>query len=337
MMATRSLLRSMVIGLILLVSVVPCRSRAVHSPLDLQRGMPRQLPDAVTVALSLQGGAKATSRKNAKSTAISKQEVQVQVQASPRTRNAAIVVGTGMTSYLLWVYRARWMGLFDKEKLLEKTLGILHHLDEQPKHISYSLYMLGMAVWEALGLSTIPVETASGMVFGWAGLYLSAIGKLAGAVVAFCLARYGVLAAFIQEKLSKNQVLKLLEDSAASNPLRVAFLVKLSCFPETLKNYGSSLLLPIRLWMFTFATMVHGWTFSALWTYLGVDTAMRLKDPSIPVDGKLQILLTMAIVNGVVVSPLAMAFGIKTLKKQTQQVTTSEKKKGLLRRLKKEI
>jgi hypothetical protein len=204
MFAATSFRSMIVMGFMLLISVAPCSSRAVHSPLAFHRGTAGTLPEqALTVALSLQGGAKFTPKKvtASKSSAVSKQAVGGTVSPA-RVKNAVIVIGTGLTSYLLWVYRASWMGLFDKEKLLEKTLKALHHLDEQPKHISYSLYILGMALWEALGLSTIPVETASGMVFGWTGFYLSAIGKLAGAVVAFCLARYGILAAFIQEKLS---------------------------------------------------------------------------------------------------------------------------------------
>jgi len=206
------------------------------------------------------------------------------------------------------------MGLFDKKKLLDQTLEMLNHLDQQPKAISYTTYMLAMAVWEAVGLSTIPIETASGMVFGWPGFYLSASGKLLGAIVAFSLARYSSMATWIQEKLSTNEYLSLMEDSAAANPLQVAFLMKLSCFPETIKNYGSALLFPIRLWMFVAATVAHGWTFSALWTYLGVDAAKRLEVTSLPVDQTLQFLLSLALINGILVSPLAMAYWLKTLR-----------------------
>lgn len=282
------------------------------------------------VALSLQGGATKATPKTKKQVIVSSKNKKKEVVSKPvvTSKNVVMIAATAMTSYGLWVSRTSWMGFFNKEKLLTKTLEILHHLDSKPKVISYSVYMLGMAIWEALGLSTIPVETASGMVFGWTGFYLSAIGKLLGAVIAFCLARYGVLAAFIHEKLSKNHVLKLLEDSAESHPFRVAVLMKLSCFPETIKNYGSALLQPIRLWMFTIATVAHGWTFSALWTYLGVDTAMRLVDSELAADGKLQILLTLALINGVVVSPLAMGFWLKSLK----QPTTGQDVKKRLKR-----
>lgn len=320
-------MRTVLVVLTLLLSLVSCHSRAIHSRLDSQRRTntkPTALT-AATIALSLQGGAKAVSPKIKH---VPKQENQ---NISTRTtKNAAIFVGTAMTSYMLWVYRSTWTTFFNKEKLLAKALEILNHLNEQPKTISYTVYMLGMAVWEALGLSTIPVETASGMVFGWNGLYLSAIGKLIGAVAAFCLARYGILAAFIQKKLSTNEVLKLLDDSAQAHPLRVTIMLKLSCFPETIKNYGAALLFPIRLWMFTLATVVHGWTFTALWTYLGVDTAKRLQDSTFPVDGKLQTLLFLALINGIVVSPLAMALwlkGLRTPKQAAVESKTSRKSK----------
>jgi uncharacterized membrane protein YdjX (TVP38/TMEM64 family) len=218
------------------------------------------------------------------------------------------------TCYLLWAFRDKWLGLFNKEKLQSKTLDILHGLNDMPKYYSYSLYMIGMAFWETLGLSTIPVETAAGMVFGWTGFILSASGKLAGAIIAFGLGRYGMFANWIQNKLSSNSFLQLVRDSTDSNPLLVSFLLKCSCFPETVKNYGSAILNPIKLWMFIFTAAVHGWTFSALWTYLGVDAAARLENSSLPADRRLELLLAAALVNGVVVSPLAMAYWVKSLK-----------------------
>jgi uncharacterized membrane protein YdjX (TVP38/TMEM64 family) len=247
--------------------------------------------------------------------------------AFPTKKTTAIILVAAMTaSYVYWKKSPpKWLELFNKKKLLDSTLKMLKQLDEQPKAVSYTTYILGMAVWETLGLSTIPIETASGMVFGWPGFVLSAVGKLLGAVLAFCLARHSSLASWIQKKLSTNEVLNLLEDSAASHPLRVAFLMKLSCFPETIKNYGSALLFPIQLWMFVLATVVHGGTFSALWTYTGVDMAKRLDMASLPTDQTLQFLLTLALINGFLVSPLAMAYWIKSVRATKQHKTTKSR------------
>ena len=212
-----------------------------------------------------------------------------------------------------WVFRETLAEVFDKKKLQDKTLEILKALDALPKHQSYSIYIMGMACWEMLGMSTIPVETAAGMIFGWRGALLSGGGKLLGAIIAFCIGRFGILADWIQSTLAKNSFLNLVKEETESKPFQVALLLKFSCFPETIKNYGSAFLFPIRLWMFMSATIVHGWTFSALWTYLGVDTAKRLVDPSLPADARLQLLILLSIINGIFVSPGLMVYWIRDL------------------------
>jgi len=81
--------------------------------------------------------------------------------------------------------------------------------------------------------------------------------------------------------------------------------------------------------MFILGTAVHGCTFTALWTYLGVDTAARLKDAEglLPPDQRLKLLLTLAVINGIVVSPLSMVYWMRTLK-QKQNNTMKAKARG---------
>jgi uncharacterized membrane protein YdjX (TVP38/TMEM64 family) len=231
------------------------------------------------------------------------------------------------TLFLLWTYREKWIGFFNKEQLQAKTLEILEELNAMPKAYSYSAYVSGMAFWELIGASTIPVETAAGMVFGWKGFLLSSSGKLLGAIIAFVIGRYGILANWIQDKLSTNWFLQLVRASTDENPLLVAFLLKCSSFPETVKNYGSAILSPIKLWMFVVATTIHGFTFSALWTYLGVDAAARLENADLPADRRLEFLLGAALVNGIVVSPLVMAYWIKSLKAHQASLKAHQAKK----------
>mmetsp|Transcript_117111 Transcript_117111/g.239577 ORF Transcript_117111/g.239577 Transcript_117111/m.239577 type:complete len:85 (-) Transcript_117111:90-344(-) len=78
------------------------------------------------------------------------------------------------------------------------------------------------------------------------------------------------------------------------------------------------MLKPIRWWMFVLGTVVHGLTFTALWTYLGVDTAARLKDTQglLPPDQLLKTLLSIALINGAVVSPLSMVYWMRTLRQK---------------------
>jgi uncharacterized membrane protein YdjX (TVP38/TMEM64 family) len=232
-----------------------------------------------------------------------------------------------------------------------------------------------MAVWEFCGLTTIPVETAAAMVFGWTALAVSLAGKMLGALSAFCLGRFW-LADIVRAKLMNSssssdtdgtgkssspwQVLWASpEDANASSskgttgtgstttaavtisPLQTALLMKFSCFPEAMKNFGCSLLLPVQLWMFVLATAVHGGCYTALWTWLGVDTAKRLQHHHasvssvsvssvsqsqivlLPANVPLQVTLVFAGVIGVVVSPLLMAWWLRTLKRQADALTTA--------------
>lgn len=244
-------------------------------------------------------------------------------QPTKRIKRATTVVATALVAYGLWHYRETLASLLNKERLQQSAVQTLHRLNDLPRVSSYTAYILGMALWESVGLSTIPVETASGMVFGWPnGFWLNAVGKLLGACIAFGMGRGGILAATIEQQFAQNSFLKLVRSSTEDNPLLVAFLMKFSCLPETIKNFGSALLQPIRWWMFIMATIIHGWMFSALWTYLGVDTAARIEDVEglLPPDRTLQTLLTLALTNGIVVSPLSMVYWVRSLqRKQAQQ------------------
>jgi hypothetical protein len=128
--------------------------------------------------------------------------------------------------------------------------------------------------------------------------------------------------------------------------------MKFSCFPEAVKNFGSGSLLPVmKMWMFVAATVVHhGGSYTALWTWLGVDTAQRLQYsgssasnssssisvnlgsvtsnnmPMLPImpmpaNVPLNVALVVAGVSGVVVSPLLMAWWLRTLKRQADALT----------------
>ena len=232
-----------------------------------------------------------------------------------KVKIAVASVAIVMALSFAWVFRETLSRIFNKQRVQDKTLEILRRLDQLPKLQSYSIYMFGMALWEACGLATIPVETAAGMIFGWKGFVLSATGKVIGAASAFVVGRHSFLASWVKAKLSQNKFLQLVEESADHHPLKTAILMKLSCFPETIKNYGLAVLFPVRLWMFTVVTMVHGGTFSALWTYLGVDTAKRLANPdlNLPADNVLRILLLLSLINGVAISPLAMGYWVREL------------------------
>ena len=258
-----------------------------------------------------------------------------------RRQSQQILVGILVTVLALAVYSYReiLLPLMDKQRIQEATLQILRGL-LQPTTApdgsttttvswqSLGIYTAGMAAWEFFGLTTIPVETAAGMVFGFPLAFgASAAGKLAGAVAAFGTGRS--CSGAVRRKLDQgNSPWRVLwtppnaSNNSSSNsnnsrqsPLATAFLMKFSCFPEAVKNFGSSLL-PVQTWMFILATVVHGFTFTALWTWLGVDAAARLQDSSLPVNAGLNVALVVAAIVGVGLSPLLMAWWLRELKRQ---------------------
>lgn len=162
-------------------------------------------------------------------------------------------VASFMLVSVVYAKREALAPLLDKHYIQEKTLAILGQLQDRPG--SLYLYMLGMAAWELLGLSTIPVETAAGMVFGFRrGFLASGSGKLLGACTAFALGRYG-LAQRVRTKLDQNPLWKTLDRSTdVHSPMKVALLMKFSCFPELIKNCGSSCLTAVSFGTFTLAT-----------------------------------------------------------------------------------
>ena len=232
--------------------------------------------------------------------------------------------------YALFLQRHVWLPLVtNKQVLQDKTLSLLNQLkpssdDDHPAAWlrSLAVYALGMASWELLGLTTIPVETGAGMVFGFRSAAVSSLlGKLCGAGAAYALGR-----TVLQERVSAHPAFRestlfpLLNSTDADSPaLRTAFLLKFSCFPELVKNLGSSLIPAVQPWMFVLATLVHGGTFTLVWTWLGVDTAARLANEALPPNRALQVTLGAAAVVGLVLTPLVMAWWVRDLHRQAAE------------------
>ena len=80
-----------------------------------------------------------------------------------------VIVSFGIL-YGIWYYRKPLFSVFNKQKLQDYTLHTLQKLNDLPYLYSRLVYTIGMIVWECLGMSTIPVETAAGMVFGWSAV-----------------------------------------------------------------------------------------------------------------------------------------------------------------------
>ncbi|GKY99114.1 hypothetical protein MPSEU_000866900 [Mayamaea pseudoterrestris] len=274
---------------------------------------------------------------------------------------------------LLYMIKINFGHYLSPTYLQAKTIQILRNLqpsDPNDQWKALVVYSLGMACWELLGLSTIPVETAAAMVLGWNALLASALGKLLGALAAYGLGR-SVLREWATQKLSNNAFFQQLQDSHhhggavvatkrpltlrlhspppptlpddgldfLRTPLATAFLMKFSCFPEFFKNFGSALLAPVTLQRFVLVTVLHGWSYTALWTLLGVDSAKRIEASQfmLPAPARNYVLsscLGLSFVVGFVVSPALMAWWIRDLKTRsalqagTARVTRTNSARG---------
>ena len=282
-------------------------------------------------------------------------------------RLQVITIVSGFITMAIY-YRHYWMPiLLDKKQLQQTAVQTLEKLRPPPNAPwwifvqSHALYALGMTFWELVGLSTIPVETAAGMVFGWPwGAVASAMGKLCGASLAFWIGQ-GQLRTYVQTKVQHNPLCQLLAESHAHpqqqqqqtqqppnrqqqeqqqrwhHPLQTALLMKFSCFPETIKNFGTAALLPtVHYGWFLLATAFHGIMFTMLWTWLGVETSQSLgasttttattaatkaagastSAVTATTSRGLQLALTFTLFLGLVVSPASMAWWIRDLRRQ---------------------
>lgn len=265
-------------------------------------------------------------------TTLTKTSSSVPVQKSTRTlwaMGSLIVI-----SMLLFQQRAFWLPLVNKDLILQRTLELLEPL--QSNRLGWLYYSVGLALWEFCGLSTIPVETAAGMVLGWKAVGASLLGKFTGAMIAFGIGRCW-LYQHIATQLQHNELFQLINQASSSatatattgtlhphSPLLTAFLMKFSCFPEMVKNFGSSLLPVIQLWMFATATLLHGGIFTVLWTWLGQQSTAG----AAATGSSTTIALSIAAFMGLVVTPIVMGWWIRDLKRWAEINHTSSEKGG---------
>lgn len=254
-----------------------------------------------------------------------------------------LVLGS-FTVAVLYRERHVWQPWMNRERIQHETLQLLqrfqcHDASGPPSsscnsYLPLMAYGAGMAVWEALGLTTIPVETAAGMVFGWQAFWPSALGKLAGALLAFSIGRT-VWHDFVQQRFaassssSSNFLALVLRHRAAMGPWATALLMKFSMFPEFLKNVGTAAFFPhVTAGHFVVATMFHGWLFTAVWTVVGMETATEVVQPqqhAVP-PVVLRFVIPTVLAFGMGLPPLLMAWWARTLhqKEKVQALLLSQ-------------
>lgn len=173
--------------------------------------------------------------------------------------------------------------------------------------VTYAILFL---LWEmTLGITT-PVETAAGMAFGIkGGILASGAGKILGCWLTFVLARYAFADA-VREKVKDNELLGLMEESIRETPLKVALLCRFSPLPELVKNAGMGVM-PVPNAAFLTSILLHGFSFTCLWTCMGAETARVLR--GLPPSRALKLLLTGATWIGFG-APVLIGLWIKSLK-----------------------
>jgi Uncharacterized conserved protein len=188
------------------------------------------------------------------------------------------------------------------------------------------IYTLAFILWELTVGVTTPVETAAGMAFGLKnGLIANAVGKTSGAILAFLLGRH-VLKGFVQKKLEGNELMELVQDSIAKNPIKVALIWRLSFLPEQVKNFGLAVL-PVKTWHFIAAIMIHGLPFTLLWTFLGNEMGLIVRGVMDSPSRLLKMLLAGVYVFGFFISPTMVGLWIKSLRDEKMKKEKNMKQK----------
>jgi uncharacterized membrane protein YdjX (TVP38/TMEM64 family) len=171
-------------------------------------------------------------------------------------------------------------------------------------------YTVAFLAWEMTFGMTTPVETTAGIAFGAVpAIVASGSAKFAGALLTFLLARYRFKER-VQEKMEGNELLELMEESVQETPFRVALLCRFAPLPEFVKNAGMGILPVPRRW-FIASLLVHGFSFTCLWSCMGAETARVLR--GLPPSSTLKYLITGATWIGFG-APVGIALWIKSLK-----------------------
>lgn len=190
-----------------------------------------------------------------------------------RSKGLKKVTGVLLVASLL-VYRRSLLeaikslrSIIDMEKF---KATLLEYMQEASKlgYVGLVMYSFGLCLWNAAGLTTVPVETIAGMVFGVKkGTIFSFLGKWAGALLAFSIGRL-FLYEKVKEKAKENDILPLIEESIESNPIGMTFFVRFFPFPEVVKNLALSIM-PLKFFSFAIGSAMNQAPFTILWCLVG--------------------------------------------------------------------
>lgn len=196
----------------------------------------------------------------------------------------------------------------------EWLMTTLHQLSASgPKGLT--IYSITFCIWTVLIGVTTPVETAAGMAFGARqGILASGSAKFLAALATFILARHR-FADRIRPVVEGNEVLSLMEESIRERPFQVALLCRFSPLPEIMKNAGMGVS-SVKLRDYIASLVIHGVSFTCLWTWMGAETARVLE--GFPPSATLKYLLTAATWIGFV-APVCIGLWLKSLRDKREE------------------
>ncbi len=225
------------------------------------------------------------------------------------------------------VLKSTLSGLFDANRFRAFVVRTMNDVASRGD-VGLLFYAMGFALWETCGLPTSVVETAAGVAFGHKrGLIGSFVGKTCGSCLAFGLGRT-LLSEYVYGKLGDTEPFGSIVRGAGRNPVRAAFVVRYSVFPQAIKNFGMALTMPVSFPIFLLSAIVHGLPFSVLWAALGDDAGVRLRaselgKEAMPANVILNGLLAFVTIFGFVVSPTITGLWLADLRKMESRAASS--------------
>jgi len=261
------------------------------------------------------GGAVEVSKKSSSS---SPQQQQPTSKQQWRSRPVILALIVSATSIIIATqnYKESLRAMLDKHVATFKSnlLEKLKNINEHQGNTGLVIYIIAFALWEGLGLTTAPIESMAGMVFGFRrAIVPNFVGKFSGALLAFGIGRV-FLYDRVKAKLRDNEVMGLVEQSIQEKPVRMTLLMRFFPFPELVKNLALAVM-PLSVLAFASATFLNQFAFSILWTLVGADAASALDPNAPPSNPVLRIIVLGVAIFGIVGSPAFLALYLNALRK----------------------
>lgn len=224
-----------------------------------------------------------------------------------------------------------------KDQIQSYVLQVVSKI-HQKGNVGIVYYVLLLAFSECVGLTTMPVEIAGGMVYGFStGVRLNAIGKVGGAMITYTVGRtllYSKIKSYLLQQSATTTsspstkqttntgskfslILDLLSNSIQHKTFTNSLLLRFSILPQLIKNITLSVMDPVKWWMFLSVTCIHVLPYTVLWSVLGHDSGLRLQENNgiiIPPNVTLNVAILFVTIFGFVGVPVLTAWWIRQMR-----------------------